>query len=412
MAVLLLQGPLGPFFKRLALALRKEGIDVRKINFNGGDVWYSRGIGADNFYGPQEDWKPFLRDYIQRHNITAIAVYGDCRLYHRLAREVSIELGIGFYAFEEGYIRPNHITFEVDGVNGYSGISAERIADWEDMEVEPELAIGNHLSNRIRYASYYYIFGTLFLPFFRHYRHHRSFSPFYEAYCWWRAARRHYMYKLTERRMLPRLLQKYDGNYFLFPLQVHNDAQIHFHSPYESIVEAIEEVVGSFTVNGRKEDCLVIKHHPMDRGHAHYGRLIKQLASKYQLGDRLLYLHDQHLPTLLVHARGVVTINSTTALQAFYHKASVKVLGDAFYNLPGICSQQSLQEFWQQPEEIDYDLFLRFRNYLSHNGQVNGAFYRYYGATLKNVVAIMKSNGFLQAEHILAEDKEKQRKAG
>src|SRR5207253_3330067 len=35
--VLLLQGPVGPFFRRLAARLRAAGAEVHKVNFNGGD---------------------------------------------------------------------------------------------------------------------------------------------------------------------------------------------------------------------------------------------------------------------------------------------------------------------------------------------------------------------------------------
>src|SRR5256885_12968535 len=38
--VLLLQGPVGPFFRRLATLLRAAGAEVHKVNFNGGDCLF------------------------------------------------------------------------------------------------------------------------------------------------------------------------------------------------------------------------------------------------------------------------------------------------------------------------------------------------------------------------------------
>ena len=38
--VLLLQGPVGPFFKYLAQDLEKENAQVFKLNFNGGDHFF------------------------------------------------------------------------------------------------------------------------------------------------------------------------------------------------------------------------------------------------------------------------------------------------------------------------------------------------------------------------------------
>ena len=46
--------------------------------------------------------------------------FGDCRFYHRIAKRVSEELNIDFFVFEEGYVRPNYVTFEQNGVNDFS----------------------------------------------------------------------------------------------------------------------------------------------------------------------------------------------------------------------------------------------------------------------------------------------------
>ncbi len=53
--VLLLQGPVGPFFRRLADDLTRAGAQVFKVNFNGGD-WLFYQNGAFNYHGRLEDW--------------------------------------------------------------------------------------------------------------------------------------------------------------------------------------------------------------------------------------------------------------------------------------------------------------------------------------------------------------------
>lgn len=393
MAVLFLQGPMGPFFRKLVLQLRKQGVRAYKINFNGGDEWYSRGIDATPFVGSESEWPHFLRQFITDNKVSSICVYGDCRRYHRAAKVVADELGLGFYAFEEGYIRPNHLTFERSGVNGYSEIAIDGLPDWQDQDIEAEHVMGGTLINRARYCATYYNVAYLKRRKFPHYQHHRSFSPAYEAGCWLRALARHYVYRLTERSQQSRLVEQYSKRYFLVPLQVYNDAQIQFHSPYDDMEDFIHQLMRSFAGHAHSEDILVFKHHPMDRGHSHYGRFIARLATELSLEGRIVYCHDQHLPTLLDHAKGVITINSTTALSAFYHKASVKVMGDAFYDIEGLCSQQSLADFWQQPEAIDYELFLRLRNFLAHHGQVNGSYYRKHDHSIAAVIAEMGANG-------------------
>lgn len=393
MAVLFLQGPMGPFFRKLVCKLREKGARAFKINFNGGDEWYSRGIDATAFTGQESEWAPFLRQFIEDNKVSSICVYGDCRRYHRAAKLVADELGLGFYAFEEGYIRPNHLTFERNGVNGYSEIAIDGLPTWQDKEIEPEVVVGGTLFNRARYCITYYNVAYLKRSKFSHYKHHRSFSPIYEAACWLRALGRHYAYRLSEFSVQDRLVKQLSGRYFLVPLQVYNDAQIQFHSPYDDMEDFIRQLMMSFAEHAAPDDLLVFKHHPMDRGHSHYGHFIELLEVALGLEGRIVYCHDLHLPTLLDHAKGVITINSTTALSAFYHKASVKVMGDAFYDIEGLCSQQELADFWQKPEAIDYELYLRLRNFLANHGQVNGSYYRKHELSVDAVMDEMLNNG-------------------
>jgi capsular polysaccharide export protein len=189
-----------------------------------------------------------------------------------------------------------------------------------------------------------------------------------------------------------RLLSK--GEFFLIPLQVHNDAQIEFHSQYESIEHFIQEVMLSFALNQRTEH-LLIKHHPMDRGHVNYKGYIAKLAKELGIAGKVYYIHDQHLPTLLKACKGVVTINSTTALQAFYHEAPVKVMGSAFFNMPGLTDQKTLAEFWQNPQKPDMEFSDRFRGYLLDHGQINGSFYCQFRFTCDNIVDYMFAHGML-----------------
>lgn len=390
MASLFLQGPLGPFFSKLITELRRQDYQAYKINFNAGDSSYAAMEGCYDFSDALVLWPKFLEDFVLDKNITAIFVYGDCRIYHSEAKKVADKLNINFYVFEEGYIRPNRITLEKDGVNGYQEYCAKEVAHWQEKEVKDEKIMGGSLMLRTWYCTRYYNVGNFRQDLFPHYQHHRSFSAVKEAVSWWRAAGRHYLFRLTQAGIQKRLVDKYSGRFFLLPLQVFNDAQIRFHSNYESMQEFIEQMMASFAEHADSEQLLVIKHHPMDRGHVHYGDFIEGKIKQYGLAGRVLYVHDLHLPTLLKHCSGVVTINSTTAISAFYHQAPVKVMGEAFFDMPRITSQQSLAEFWQKPEQNDHDFFLCLRNYLIAHGQVNGSFYKHFDITVANVIAEMK----------------------
>jgi capsular polysaccharide export protein len=162
------------------------------------------------------------------------------------------------------------------------------------------------------------------------------------------------------------------------PLQVHIDAQVRVHSRFGTVPAFLETVIASFAVHARKADFLAIKHHPLDRGYHDYAELIRALGRKYGLQDRLLYIHDQHLPTLLANARGVVVINSTVGLSAIHHGTPLKVLGEALYDMPGLTAQCELSRFWRDAEQWkpNEELYQAFRAHVIAKTQLNGSFYR------------------------------------
>ena len=64
-------------------------------------------------------------------------MFGDCRQYHRTAKQVAERNNIRVFAFEEGYIRPNFVTLEENGVNGNSSL-INRPIDLSHMEPDEE----------------------------------------------------------------------------------------------------------------------------------------------------------------------------------------------------------------------------------------------------------------------------------
>jgi capsular polysaccharide export protein len=120
---------------------------------------------------------------------------------------------------------------------------------------------------------------------------------------------------------------------------------------------------------------LVFKHHPLDRPYNDYRRLIARESRALSIDARVHYIHDQHLPTLLKHATGVVTVNSTTGLQALYHGTPVIPLGECMYAIEGLVHPGPLDSFWANPGPVDAELFQRFRGYLVRETQLNASFY-------------------------------------
>ena len=375
--VLLLQGPVGPFFRRLAKELRAAGAEVHKVNFNGGD-WLFSPRGGLNWRGRPRDWADFLQSLIVQRQIDVLLLFGDCRPIHRVAGSVAQQYGIQVGAFEEGYIRPNFITFEQFGVNGYSRLP-RRAEFYRRLPCRPATA-ERDVGSTFRYAAlwsvFYYLAAAIGRPWFPHYRHHRRLA-LSELFPWLRSAWRKVLYRFRERAMIGLLTNALHRKFYLVPLQMSLDSQVRQHSDFRSVGRFIRHVVRSFAERAPADASLVIKHHPLDRGFHDYSRLIGRLRAQFRLGARLLYVHDQHLPTLLESMRGAVVINSTVGLSALSHNAPVKVCGVALYDIKDLTYQGSLDDFWQQADSFrpDPDLFRRFRAYLIDRTLINGSFY-------------------------------------
>jgi len=116
----------------------------------------------------------------------------------------------------------------------------------------------------------------------------------------------------------------------------------------------------------------------MDRGYHDYSRFINGLCRELNVQGRVMYLHDQHLPTLLDHALGVVVANSTVGLSALDHGLPVKACKSAVYDMEGLTYQGELEDFWRdaQMQLPNPDLLMRFRSYLIRHTQLNGNFYK------------------------------------
>ncbi len=57
--VLLLQGPIGPFFSRFAAELEERDFVVHKVNLNGGDRFFYRRKGSVDYTGEPAHWAAF-----------------------------------------------------------------------------------------------------------------------------------------------------------------------------------------------------------------------------------------------------------------------------------------------------------------------------------------------------------------
>lgn len=411
--ILFLQGPIGPYFWHLKDSLEAEsGKRCYKINFNGGDLYYyPKGERTFNYEGSVSQFRDYLQSFLLEHQIDTIVCFGDERIYHQIARELVLgqaewrqrdklsrdegradqkqpQTPLTFWAFEEGYLRPHYITFEKWGVNYNSRINRNTetesyrqftaLTEVDDLEKDLNKGIKPVAAGfwrRAKIAIRYYKAMRDQRTQFPHYKHHRETRLHVYAYAWVLAGIRHLRYRFRDQKIAKKMMAGSYGDFFLFPLQVHNDSQILQHGRGRRVPEYIRQVIASFGRYAKPEDRLVIKHHPMDRGFNHYGALIERLAKRYKVEDRVDYLFEIPMPTLLRATKGVVVVNSTSGLSALIHNLPVKVIGDAHYDNPYLTNQCSLSDFWQQYRAPNPQYVKRYLYSLKFKSQLNGSFY-------------------------------------
>lgn len=373
--VVLLQGPMGPFFSRLARELRGHGARVTKVNFNAGDALFYRGEDVVSFRGTREEWPSAFRAILGEARPAAVILFGDSRPLHVAAIEIARDYGVSVLVFEEGYLRPDCITIEQGGVNQNSSMPRDIGAYPTELDAPELVPIGSTYRYMASFACCYSLALTFFGWRYPGYRHHKRLNAFYEAFAGVRSFFRWLRYSFTERAIMKRIERRWIGKFFLVALQVHDDFQIK-NSRFEDVADFIREVVRSFAQHAPKDQRLVFKHHPLDRGYRDYGPLLRALAQTHGLGGRLVYVHDLHLPTLLRCARGCVVLNSTVGMSALFHGTPLKVLDNAVYDIPGLTAQIPLDEFWSSDAEVDALAYHRVRSFMLRENQGNGSFYR------------------------------------
>jgi capsular polysaccharide export protein len=372
--VLMLQGPMGSFFDQVATWLHTQGVACHKVNFNGGDAWFDTGATSLDYRGKLDDFQVWLGQLIDRLNVDAILCFGDCRRYHLEAKIVCEHKKIKFLVFEEGYLRPDYITLENGGVNAYSLIQPAQVSPTTPVYDTPQ-PTQTRFMRMVWSACVYYLAWMALQWRYPYYQHHRLLTPRQEIIAWFKAFYRRIAYTFTDGIRQRRIRRHWQGQYYIVALQVHNDSQVRVHSHYVDVKDFIVETMTSFAGHALPMQKLVIKHHPMDRGYRDYRGFIHTTAKRLGIQQRVMYVCDVHLPSLIRGSLGLVTINSTTGLQALFHGKPVKVLGRAIYDLPQLTCQQSLDKFWVQPTAVDRQYYVRFRELLIKNSQLNGSFY-------------------------------------
>lgn len=376
--ILLLQGLMGPLFRRIGQALRRDGYGVYKVNFNGGDRLFWRLPNGIDYTGSLEDWPQALEQMIGQHKITDVVLFGDCRPMHIAAIAVCRDLHIPAHVFEEGYIRPDWVTLELGGVNGHSSLPRDPAwyrAEAAALPPPPEHHPVPSSFRRRALEAVAYNFADVFSRWhYSHWENHRPWHPLVEGMGWMRKLGRRKAAALRSQALIAGL-EAQRPPYVLFPLQLDSDAQIRLHSSFAGIADALRTVIHSFASHAPSAMRLVVKEHPLDNGVRDWRGETSALAALYGVADRVDYLESGDIVPVARNAKGVVTINSTSGTLALALGVPVIALGQAIYDMEDITFQGSLDDFWRTPGEPDAETFAAFRRVLIDRCLVAGGFF-------------------------------------
>lgn len=345
--VLLLQGPVGPFFDRMAHWLLGRGAQVHRVVFQAGDRLDCQAVAPLAYRGTLEDWPGFLGRLIASYGIDCVALFGQSRPHHAAALEVARQAGVSAVVLEEGYVRPGFATVELDGVNGHS-TTLDRYR-WcsgpgESEPVWPSSDTAAGLTTGMAWHAVRHYLALGLLPTLNpHYTHHRSDRLLHYVEHWVRTGWRWLRHHREDKRAVAELSHR---RYFFFPLQNEGDAQITQHSPFSNVQQSVAKVLESFARHAPADSLLVVRQHPWSRGHRETERAVLSVAERLGIRRQVMHLHEGDTVALVQRAAGVVVVNSTVGLIALRQHRPLMVLGDAVYRRPGLCHMDELDSFW------------------------------------------------------------------
>lgn len=156
------------------------------------------------------------------------------------------------------------------------------------------------------------------------------------------------------------------GNFLFCPLQVPNDSQITLFADWVKSVEGMLENLAMAAQHLPDGWQIRVKEHPSAKA-----SLAAPLATALEQANGRMVVDNQVDTFAQVAAsQGVVTINSSVGLQAFFYDKPVITLGKAFFAIPGLVtparSFQDLCDTFERADSLSFDPAFRaaFMNYL------------------------------------------------
>ncbi len=381
--ILLLQGPVGPFFWKTQDHLNSSGFDAWRVCFNTGDRMFGRVDKTLNFSGSLDSWRGWITELLRNNGFDCVLLFGAERIIHRIATECCEALGIPVLCLEEGYIRPGYITMEFGGNNWRSPIAGQlppETFSTPRRDAPKGVSCPSSFSAMAWNAFHYFTVRALFSSMSeRKLFHKQKRTLVFEAFYWIKNYYRKFSHLSYNYKISERLLEHHDHKFFIVPLQVHDDGQLGRAASSWNNQKLILKTIVSFARNAPKSHHLVFKIHPMERGHTRDWNLIRQVSALNDVKDRVHVLDGCSLGLLTRHSAGMITINSTSGLSALHHGVPLAVMGKALYRHPSLafCVEKGmdLDRFWTSGQVASENERQAYLSWVMHECLAGGDFY-------------------------------------
>lgn len=381
--IVLLQGPVGPFFDELQGFLSKHEISCTRILFNAGDrLFCPNKKNVINFEGNLENWSSWLGNYIKKKSPSKIILFGADRPIHSIARKLCNQFNIDVISLEEGYFRPGFVTIEEGGNNANSPIAGKlpffkSEYDLENLEHKETISISrNSFSLKCWYGFLYYFWSELWTSSKQKKLFHKNLNLFHQAFFW----PKNFFYWLKKRKKEKAFSQRLlNENYYLVALQLDTDMQSRFQSNGWKKMDLIKESIQSFANKASSQSHLVFKVHPLERGHYNYQKIIKTIARNFGIEDRVWVIQTGGIGQWVKFSKGMITINSTSGFSAIFHGVPILLLGNAIYDHDSIVyklkTESDFDQFWKAKSQMDFSDRMNYLAWVKSQACRKGDFY-------------------------------------
>ena len=288
--ILMLQGHPSKFWGELYDGLVADGHRVLKVHLCFADLIYWGRRPAVSYRGRYSKWSAWIERYLIEQGITDVLYYADRLPYHADALEAAKGLGIKCWAIEFGYLRPDWITMEPEGMGARSTFPKE------PDEIR-RLAAGKNAPNMVTLYPYdfsteafhevtFHLLQAFGRPFYPLYNSDKIYWPAIDYLSWLGQL----ALDKRRKRAAGRLQSKVESSalsYNLVAMQIQADYQIRCSSPYSHLFEFLEEVFASFANTAPASRHLIVKLHPLDNGLERWFMRIPELARKAGIESRV-----------------------------------------------------------------------------------------------------------------------------